>query len=44
MLTNNYFGDGSEDEICEQIFNWWISGKSYEEWYADTYLQLKLFP
>lgn len=43
ILTDNYFGDGSEDEICEQIFNWWISGKSYEEWYAETYLQLKLF-
>lgn len=43
ILTDNYFGDGSEEEICEQIFNWWISGKSYEEWYAETYLQLKLF-
>lgn len=43
MLTNNYFGEGTEDEICEQIFNWWISGKSYDEWYADTFLQLKLF-
>lgn len=43
IFTDNYFGDGSEDEICEQIFNWWISGKSYKEWYAETYLQLKLF-
>ena len=43
ILTKNYFGEGTEDEICEQIFNWWISGKSYDEWYADTFLQLKLF-
>lgn len=43
ILIKNYFGEGTEDEICEQIFNWWISGKSYDEWYADTFLQLKLF-
>lgn len=43
MLINNYFGGGSEDEICERIFMWWISGKSYDEWYADNFLQLKLF-
>lgn len=41
MLTNNYFGVGSEDEICENIFKWWISGKAYKQWYADEYLQLK---
>ena len=29
------------DEIAEKIFSWWISGKSYKKWYADTYLQLK---
>lgn len=43
ILVNNYFGDGTEDEKCEQIFNWWISGKAYEEWYYDTFRQLKLF-
>lgn len=32
----------SEDEIAEKIFNWWISGKSYDKWYAETYLQGKL--
>lgn len=42
MLTNNYFGGGTEDEICETIFDWWISGKSYDQWYAETYLQQKL--
>lgn len=32
----------TEDEIAEKIFNWWISGKSYEKWYAETYLQTKI--
>lgn len=42
MLTLNDFGDGTEDEICESVFNWWISGKSYKVWYADEIQQLKL--
>lgn len=42
MIINNYWGDGTEDEKCEQVFNWWISGKAYDEWYAETYLQGKL--
>lgn len=25
---------------AEEMFDWWISGKSYEKWYADKYLQL----
>lgn len=32
----------TEDEIAENIFDWWISGKSYSRWYADKYLQGKL--
>ena len=32
----------TEDEIVEKIFQWWISGKSYNRWYAETYLQMKL--
>lgn len=42
LITNADWGKGTEDEQCEQVFNWWISGKSYEEWYADTILQLKI--
>ena len=30
----------TEDEIAERIFDWWISGKAYDRWYADTYLQM----
>lgn len=32
----------TEDEIAENIFDWWISGKSYSRWYADKFLQGKL--
>ena len=34
-------GQWTEDEIAEAIFDWWISGKPYKQWYADKYLQLK---
>ncbi len=36
-------GADQEDQIAENIFDWWISGKSYEKWYADKFLQQKLF-
>ena len=31
-----------ENQIAENIFDWWISGKSYKRWYADKFLQLKI--
>ena len=30
-----------EHEIAENIFEWWISGKSYKKWYAAKFLQLE---
>ena len=34
-----------ENEIAENIYDWWISGKSHKEWYADKFLQTKIeFP
>ena len=34
-----------EDLIAENIYDWWISGKSWKKWYADKFLQLKFeFP
>lgn len=34
-----------EDEIAEAIFDWWISGKPYRQWYSEKCLQLALdFP
>ena len=35
-------GNNEEDIIAENIFDWWISGKSYKKWYADKFLQLKI--
>lgn len=31
----------TEDEIAEAIFDWWISGKPYKQWYSDKYIHLK---
>lgn len=31
-----------ENEIAENIYDWWISGKSYKKWYAEKFLQKKL--
>jgi len=31
-----------ENEIAENIFDWWISGKSYKKWYSEKFLQQKL--
>ena len=54
VSCNHGFSDSSssdrlteeqENEIAENIYDWWISGKSYKEWYADKFLQTKLeFP
>jgi len=26
----------------DDMFDWWISGKSYKKWYAEKYLQQKI--
>lgn len=31
-----------ETQVCENIYDWWISGKSYKEWYADKFLQQEI--
>ena len=31
-----------ENEIAENIYDWWISGKSYKQWYAEKFQQLKI--
>ena len=31
-----------EREVAENIIDWWISKKSYKQWYADKFLQKKL--
>lgn len=34
--------DAIDDEIAENIFDWWISGKRNKQWYADKFLQQKI--
>ena len=34
--------DEQEQEIAANIYDWWISGKSYKKWYAEKFLQLKI--
>lgn len=34
--------DEQEQEIAENIFDWWISGKAYKKWYAEKFLQYEL--
>ena len=31
-----------ENEIAENIYDWWISGKSYKQWYVEKFQQMKL--
>lgn len=33
---------GASNEIAENIYDWWISGKSYRQWYAERFQQLKI--
>lgn len=30
-----------ENEIAENIYDWWISEKSYKQWYAEKFQQMK---
>ena len=39
--SNRLTDEQMEDLIAENIYDWWISGKSYKKWYADKYLQQK---
>ena len=31
-----------ENEIAENIYDWWISGKGYKQWYNEKFNQTKL--
>lgn len=35
--------EAQENEIAENIFDWWISGKAYKKWYAEKFLQQDIF-
>lgn len=36
------YDEQKEREIAEAIFDWWISKKSFNQWFAETYQQQKL--
>lgn len=40
--VNTEYNEQAEREIAEAIFDWWRSKKSFDEWFAETYLQQKL--
>ena len=41
-LRENKWTDTSLSKDSEMAFNWWISGKSFDKFYADEYLQKKI--
>ena len=34
--------NATEDEIAENIFDYWISRESYKKWYSNKFLQQKI--
>ncbi|MDD6754396.1 MAG: phosphoadenosine phosphosulfate reductase family protein, partial [Prevotella sp.] len=40
--SSDRLAEEQENEIAENVYDWWISGKSYKQWYAEKFLQLKL--
>lgn len=40
--SSDRLNDEQENEIAENIYDWWISGKSYKRWYAEKFQQMKL--
>lgn len=40
--SSDRLNDEQENEIAENIFDWWISGKAYKKWFADKFTQQKL--
>lgn len=42
-VSSNALTEAQENEIAENIFDWWISGKSYKKWFAEKFLQQDMF-
>ena len=40
--SSDRLNDEQENEIAANIYDWWISGKSYKRWYAEKFQQMKL--
>lgn len=41
-FSSNHLTEELENEIAENIYDWWISGKSYKRWYAEKFQQIKI--
>lgn len=39
---NKPLSDQQEQEMCEYIFDWWVSGENSERWFADNFLQQRI--
>ena len=37
------YDEAKERQIADAIFRWWISKKSFSQWFAETFRQGKLF-
>ena len=40
--SSNRLTDEQENEIAENIYDWWISGKGYQKWYYEKFSQQTL--
>ena len=40
--SSDGYDEALEREIAENIYDWWISGKSYKKWYAEKFQQLHI--
>jgi hypothetical protein len=36
------YNEELEREVAENIFDWWISKKSYKKWYSEKFNQTKI--
>ena len=40
--TPDRLTEEQENEIAENIYDWWISGKAYKQWYTEKFLQQEI--
>lgn len=42
-VSSDGLTEAQENEIAENIFDWWLSGKPYGKWYSEKFLMKDLF-
>ena len=40
--SSDRLNEEQENEIAENIYDWWISGKSYQKWYDEKFRQQEI--